>query len=59
MAQHRPPRLSVSFSDEALAWLERESTKRAITISDLIRRLVDEVRGDRISAQQQKVREAA
>ena len=44
----KPMRVSVTFSADAVAWLERESIRRAITISEMVRRVIDETRGDYI-----------
>jgi hypothetical protein len=41
-----PIRLSITFSEEAHAWLEKEATRRAISIGEIVRRIVDEIRGD-------------
>jgi hypothetical protein len=38
-------RLTVSFSIGAGEWLEAEAAKRGISVSEIVRRLVDEVRG--------------
>ncbi len=41
-----PQRLSITFSGEAMVWLEREAARRAISITEMVRRIVDETRGD-------------
>jgi hypothetical protein len=41
----RGNRLNVIFSDEAIGWLEQEAAKRATSLSDMVRRIVDETRG--------------
>jgi hypothetical protein len=38
-------RVAVTFSADAVGWLEQEADRRAISLADLIRRLVDETRG--------------
>jgi hypothetical protein len=38
-------RLTVSFSIGAGEWLEEEAAKRGISVSEIVRRMVDEVRG--------------
>jgi hypothetical protein len=42
-------RITVTFSAEATAWLEQQAERRAITMAETVRRIVDEMRGDRIS----------
>jgi hypothetical protein len=39
-------RLTITFSRPALRWLNAEAKTRAITVTELMRRLVDEARGD-------------
>jgi hypothetical protein len=41
-------RISITFSADAVAWLEQEAHKRATSLADLVRRTVDEARGDYI-----------
>jgi hypothetical protein len=44
-------RLTVTFSDPAIQWLEQEAVNRAISVADLLRRIVDETRGSYIVEQ--------
>ena len=37
-------RLSISFSGPAARWLRTEAAERATSVSDVVRRIVDEVR---------------
>jgi hypothetical protein len=39
------PRITIIFSEEAAEWLNAQAIRRSITVSDLLRRIVDEVRG--------------
>jgi hypothetical protein len=39
-------RITINFSDAATQWLNQEATRRNLSISELIRRIVDELRGD-------------
>ena len=39
-------RITVNFSDAAVAWLLEEAGLRSTSVADLIRRIVDETRGD-------------
>ena len=39
-------RLSITFSAEAHAWLDKEADRRAISIGEMVRRIIDEIRGD-------------
>ena len=50
MPQEKPlnPRLSVTFSAEAMDWLEAEAGRRAQSLAELLRRIVDEARGSYI-----------
>lgn len=41
-------RISVTFSVDAVAWLQAEAERRAVSLADLIRRIVDETRGSYI-----------
>jgi hypothetical protein len=41
----KPLRISVTFSIEAAEWLDAEAERRATSLADLIRRIVDETRG--------------
>jgi hypothetical protein len=41
-------RLTITFSDPAIQWLEAEAANRAISLADVIRRIVDETRGSYI-----------
>ena len=41
-------RLSITFSAEAYAWLDKEADRRAISIGEMVRRIVDETRGSYI-----------
>jgi hypothetical protein len=47
-------RITVTFSAEAVSWLEQEADRRAITMAEMVRRIVDEMRGDRIRPQEKK-----
>jgi hypothetical protein len=47
-SSHAHARVSVTFSADAMAWLEAEAGRRATTVADLIRRLGDETRGSYI-----------
>jgi hypothetical protein len=38
-------RFSVNFSKETVAWLDEQSKKHNVSVSELIRRIVDETRG--------------
>jgi hypothetical protein len=38
-------RIAVIFSDDAVAWIEEEAARRAVSLADLLRRIVDETRG--------------
>ena len=49
-----PLRLSVSFSPEAVAWLTREADRRAISLTEIVRRIVDEARGEYITPRREK-----
>jgi hypothetical protein len=40
-------RLTVSFSATAADWLDNEADKRSLSTSEMVRRLIDEIRGDR------------
>jgi hypothetical protein len=39
-------RLTIGFSDDQMLWLHQEASRRAIPVSDVIRRIIDELRGD-------------
>jgi hypothetical protein len=45
MTREHTTRISVTFSHEAVHWLETEADRRASTLADLVRRIVDETRG--------------
>jgi hypothetical protein len=45
MARENTTRITVTFSAEAIAWLEEEAAKRATSLADLVRRIIDESRG--------------
>jgi hypothetical protein len=45
MARENTTRITVTFSADATAWLEKEADKRATSVADLVRRVVDESRG--------------
>ena len=48
------PRITIVFSDEAAEWLNAQATRRSISVSDLLRRIVDEVRGAYIVPRQDR-----
>jgi hypothetical protein len=50
MQRARPEtvRVTITFSVAALAWLENEADQYAVSITELLRRLVDETRGAHI-----------
>lgn len=39
-------RITINFSDGATDWLNAEARRRNLSVSELIRRIVDELRGD-------------
>jgi predicted DNA-binding ribbon-helix-helix protein len=39
-------RVTINFSDSAMEWLNQEATRRNLSVSELIRRIIDELRGD-------------
>jgi hypothetical protein len=41
-------RLTITFSEPAVQWLEQEASNRAISLADLLRRIADETRGSYI-----------
>jgi hypothetical protein len=41
-------RITINFSIEAVDWLNVEAKRRGLSVSELIRRIVDELRGDTI-----------
>jgi hypothetical protein len=41
-------RITVNFSEGATEWLNQEAKRRNLSVSELIRRIVDELRGDTI-----------
>lgn len=45
MARDSRTRINVIFSVEAIEWLEDEAEKRATSMADMVRRIVDETRG--------------
>jgi hypothetical protein len=45
MERDSKTRVSVTFSVDAMAWLEGEAARRATTVADLVRRVIDETRG--------------
>jgi hypothetical protein len=45
MKREHTTRISVTFSHEAVRWLETEADRRASTLADLVRRIIDETRG--------------
>ena len=45
-------RITIIFSDEAAEWLNAQALRRSLTISELLRRMVDEVRGSYIIPRQ-------
>lgn len=45
MARDIRTRINVIFSVEAIEWLEDEADKRATSMADMVRRIVDETRG--------------
>ncbi len=45
MARDIRTRINVIFSVEAIEWLEEEADKRATSMADMVRRIVDETRG--------------
>jgi hypothetical protein len=48
-------RVTIAFSPDAMAWMEKQAERRATTISELVRRLVDETRGSFIAPPRQQV----
>jgi hypothetical protein len=38
-------RISVTFSAEAAQWLRQQADRRATSLADMIRRIIDEARG--------------
>jgi len=44
MPSPAPKRVNLLLSGEAVQWLESEAKRRAITVSEMIRRIVDEAR---------------
>jgi hypothetical protein len=39
------PKVTVTFSDEQVEWLNETAKQRSASVSDIIRRLIDETRG--------------
>ena len=39
------PKVTVTFSQEQIEWLNQTASERATSVSDIIRRLIDETRG--------------
>jgi hypothetical protein len=37
-------RITVTFSDDAVTWLQQEADSRAVSVADLLRRIIDETR---------------
>jgi hypothetical protein len=46
--RHQTHRLTVSFSEDAMAWIRREAASRAVSYAELLKRLVDENRGSAV-----------
>jgi hypothetical protein len=47
--QPESQRITITFSAQAMKWIDVESKRRAISMSEFVRRLVDETRGDYIT----------
>jgi hypothetical protein len=45
MSKPKSNRICVVFSEDACAWMTAEASRRTITVTELIRRVIDEVRG--------------
>jgi len=41
-----PVKISINFSPPAARWLAQEANKRSITVTEVVRRIIDEVRQD-------------
>jgi len=46
MAQRETRRLTITVSKITASWLEREADKRAISTAELMRRILDDMRGE-------------
>ena len=44
------PKVTVTFSDEQIEWLNVVAKQRSTSVSDIIRRLIDETRGAYLTA---------
>lgn len=50
-------KVSIKFSDDQVRWLNEMATKRNISVSDIIRRLIDETRGDYMTPADARLRD--